>query len=222
MKSTSPAQAQVFSRRVALAVKLGVLALFLQFPLLLGLAIWRESAYQQLGEPLPQPIPFSHKHHVGDDGIDCRYCHTAVETSRHASLPAAHICLSCHSQLYTQAEVLAPLRESERTGQPIAWRHVYSLPDFVYFAHNVHVAKGVACVECHGRVDQMPITWRAQPLQMQWCLACHRDPAPHLRPPAQVFDMTAPLPGSSEARTLAQALQLESCRRLTDCSTCHR
>jgi hypothetical protein len=222
MASMRPTRDQVFSRRMELAVKLCVAGLFLAFPALVALAVWREHAYQALGEPPDQPIPFSHKHHVGDDGIDCRYCHTTVETERHAGLPSTHVCLSCHSQLYTQAAVLQPLRESARTGVPIAWKRVHNLPDFVYFDHAVHVAKGVACVECHGRVDQMPITWRAQPLQMQWCLACHRNPAPHLRPHVQVFDMNAPRLNEREAQDLVRLMHLESRQRMTDCSTCHR
>jgi cytochrome c7-like protein len=213
---------QVFSRRGALAVKLALLALLAPVVALLGGAVWREHAEQALGEPVEQPIPFSHKHHVGDDGIDCRYCHTTVETGRYAGLPSTHTCLTCHSQLYRDAAPLAPLHASARSGQPLAWQRVHTLPDFVYFDHSVHVAKGVGCVECHGRVDQMPLTWRAQPLQMQWCLACHRDPAPHLRAPADVFDPASVAPGGAEGRRLAAALHVESTRRLTDCSTCHR
>ncbi|MDR6536520.1 cytochrome c3 family protein [Variovorax soli] len=213
---------QTFSRRMELAVKLVIAGLFLVFPALVGFAVWRESSYQALGSPVAQPIPFSHKHHVGDDGLDCRYCHTTVETSRDAGLPSTRICLTCHSQLYTDAKVLEPLRESARTGQPIAWRRVHTLPDFVYFAHSVHVAKGVACIECHGQVDQMPLTWRAQPLQMQWCVACHRNPAPHLRPREQVFEMRANSVSTEDAAALARLMQLESRRRMTDCSTCHR
>lgn len=213
---------QVFSRRLELAIKLAVLALFMSVPALAGFAVWRESAWQALGEPIDQPIPFSHKHHVADDGIDCRYCHTTVETQRQAGLPSTHVCLSCHSQLYTDARVLEPLRESARTGKPIAWKRVHELPDFVFFDHSVHVAKGVGCVECHGRVDQMPITWRSQPLQMQWCLQCHRDPAPHLRPHDRLFDMAAPRLSEGDARNLARLMKIESTRRMTDCSTCHR
>jgi hypothetical protein len=222
MSSARSAPQQIFSRGQELALKLGLLGLMMLVPALVGWSVWRESAYQSLGEPVAQPIPFSHKHHVGDDGIDCRYCHTAVETSRHAGLPSTHICLSCHSQLYPQAPVLEPLRQSARTGTPIAWQRVHSLPDFVFFDHSVHVAKGVGCVECHGRVDQMPLTWRAQPLQMQWCLECHRNPAPHLRPREQVFDVAAPRLAANEAQSLARSLHLESRQRLTDCSTCHR
>ena len=222
MKGQPSMQGQVFGARLELGIKLAVLALLLLVPALFGFSVWRESAYQALGEPVEQPIPFSHKHHVGDDGIDCRYCHTTVETSRHAGLPASSTCLSCHSQLYTDQAVLRPLHESARTGRPIAWRRVHSLPGFVYFDHAVHLAKGVACVECHGRVDQMPLTWRAQPLQMQWCLECHRDPAPHLRARADLFSPAAPRVGEAEGTRLAALVGLESRQRRTDCSTCHR
>lgn len=219
----TPSRSQVFGPGDVLAIRavfaLLVLLVLVGWP---AFAVWRAQAYESLGQPVAQPIPFSHKHHVGDDGIDCRYCHTSVERGRHAGLPSTHICLSCHSQIYTDASVLAPLRESARTGRPIAWQRVHSLPDFVYFAHDVHLAKGVGCVECHGRVDQMPLTWRARPLQMQWCLACHRDPAPHLRPHAQLFDMGAATVSAEESRNLARLMQLESRRRMTDCSTCHR
>jgi hypothetical protein len=213
---------QVFSRRLELGIRFAVLGLFLLFPALVVFAVWRESSYQAIGEPLAQPIPFSHKHHVGDDGIDCRYCHTQVETQRHAGFPSTHVCLTCHSQIYTDAKVLEPLRESERTGKPVVWKRVHKLSDFVFFDHSVHIAKGVGCVECHGRVDQMPITWRAQPLQMQWCLACHRDPAHHLRPHDKLFDMDAPRLSDADAQNLARLLKIESTRRLTDCSSCHR
>lgn len=217
-----PRSAQVFSEGAELAAKLAFLGLLLVLPALAGYGVWRENAYQALGEPVTQPIPFSHKHHVGDDGIDCRYCHTTVETSRYAGLPSTHTCLTCHSQLYTGAGVLQPLHESARGGRPIAWQRVHYLPGFVYFDHAVHVAKGVACFECHGRVDQMPITWRARPLQMQWCIGCHRDPAPHLHPRDQVFRMP-PAPVSDDAvRTLMASAKLESVQRRTDCSTCHR
>ncbi|MFL6664757.1 MAG: cytochrome c3 family protein [Rhizobacter sp.] len=213
---------QVFSRRAALAVKLGLVALLVPVAGVLAGGVWREHAYQAIGEPIAQPIPFSHKHHVGDDGIDCRYCHTTVENGRYAGLPSTHVCLTCHSQLYRDAPVLQPLHDSARSGEPVRWQRVHELPDFVFFNHGVHVAKGVACFECHGRVDQMPLTWRARPLQMQWCLSCHRDPAPHLRPPSQVVEMTSAARGGEAGRQLAAALHLESRRRLTDCSTCHR
>jgi hypothetical protein len=169
-----------------------------------------------------QPIPFSHKHHVGDDGIDCRYCHTTVEKSSSAGMPSTRICLSCHSQLYKDAPLLAALRQSEASGKPIAWQRVHDLPDFVFFNHSVHVAKGVGCIECHGHVDQMPLTWRVASLDMQWCLACHRNPGPHLRPPQAVFEMREMPTDKAQQAALVRAAHLESSGRLTDCSTCHR
>ena len=212
----------VFSPRAVLVVRLAVLAILGAVVATVLLFMWRARAYEQLGEPIAQPIPFSHKHHVGDDGIDCRFCHTTVETDAHAGLPSTAVCLTCHSQLFRDQALLAQLHTSAAGNQPIAWQRVHVLPDFVYFNHSVHVAKGVACVECHGRVDQMPLTWRVQPLQMQWCLECHRNPAPHLRPREQAFAMDAPLPTAMQGTTLARAAHLESRRRMTDCSTCHR
>ena len=214
--------AAVFSPRDALVVKLAAVAVVAITATSLALLAWRARAYEQLGEPIAQPIPFSHKHHVGDDGIDCRYCHSTVETDDHAGLPSTGVCLSCHSQLYRDQPLLSLLHESAAKNMPIAWQRVHVLPDFVFFNHGVHVAKGVACVECHGRVDQMPLEWRAKPLQMQWCLECHRDPAPHLRPHDQEFSMDAPRASPALARELAREAHLESQRRMTDCSTCHR
>jgi hypothetical protein len=213
----------VFRRRAELGVKLAFLALGAALAVAFGLMVWRDRSYQPVGEPVAQPIPFSHKHHVGDDGIDCRYCHTTVERSAFAGLPSSGICLSCHSQLYTDQGVLQPLRESAASGRPIAWQRVHQLPDFVFFNHSVHVNKGVACVECHGRVDQMPLTWRVAPLQMQWCLGCHRNPGPHLHPKELVFSMQAATPPApQDVQRLERLLQLPDTRRLTDCSTCHR
>ena len=144
-----------------------------------------------------QPVPFSHKHHVGDLGLDCRMCHAGVEKAAFAGIPSAQVCMTCHSQLFTDAPMLAPLRESAASGVPLRWTRVHRLPDFAYFDHAIHVRKGVECSECHGRVDRMPLMRRVAPLTMQWCLDCHRNPGPR-------------------NGTLA------STRRLTDCSTCHR
>jgi hypothetical protein len=143
----------------------------------------------RIGWAPSQPVPFSHEHHVGGLGIDCRYCHTTVETSPHAGLPPTHVCMTCHSQVWTDAPMLAPVRDSLASGRPIPWVRVARVPDYVFFNHSIHVARGVPCVECHGRVDRMPLTYRAQPFQMSWCLDCHRDPTPHLRPPDQVTRM---------------------------------
>jgi len=212
--------AQAFSARALLFTKVAAIAIA-------GLlAAGAVTAYQhfdgpyRLGDAPPQPIPFSHKHHVGDDGIDCRFCHANVETSSFAGIPATRICMTCHSQLFTDAPMLAPVRESAARGEPLHWTRVHRLPDFVYFDHAIHVKKGVGCIECHGRVDRMPLMCRVAPLTMQWCLDCHRDPTPHLRDPAHVFDMTP-----SAAVRVASGVPREALatrRRLTDCSTCHR
>jgi hypothetical protein len=211
---------QVFSEPGALAVKLILLALVFLGAVLLAVAMWRMSYAVGQGRYVSQPIAFSHKHHVGDDGLDCRYCHTSVERARFAGMPSTKVCLTCHSQLFGNAPMLAPLHESARTGEPLRWTRIHDLPDFVFFDHGIHVSKGVACIECHGRVDQMPLMQRVAPLTMQWCLACHRDPAPHLHRPDRVFTMAPAEPG--ESRALMQFYRIQSTRRLTDCSTCHR
>src|SRR5436189_5934930 len=139
--------------------------------------------------PLQQPIPFSHKHHVTDDGIDCRYCHTSVEKSSFAGIPSTETCMTCHSQIWTESPLLEPVRESYRTGRPIEWQRVHDLPDFVYFNHSIHIKKGVGCVSCHGRVDQMPLMYQQNSLLMEWCINCHKNPAPNLRPRSEVTTM---------------------------------
>src|SRR5512142_3245924 len=131
---------------------------------------------------LTQPVPFSHKHHVRDDGIDCRYCHTSVENSAFAGLPPTETCMGCHSQIWTNAAMLEPVRASFRSGESIAWTRVHDLPDFVYFNHSIHVAKGIGCSTCHGRVDLMPLTYKVNTLYMQWCIECHRNPEKYVRP----------------------------------------
>jgi hypothetical protein len=211
--------AQVFSAPVVLGVKVLLLAL-LAFIAIAWLTLYKALPAQSGLLTPAQPIPFSHKHHVGDDGIDCRYCHWSVEKSSFAGIPSADVCLTCHSQLFSDAAMLAPLRDSAHTGKPLHWVRVHDLPDFVFFDHSIHLAKGVGCVECHGRVDRMPRIERVASLEMQWCLGCHRDPAPHLRPPDQVFNMAAP---PADARVQASlAAKLLPRERLTDCSTCHR
>ena len=177
----------------------------------------------QVNVPVEQPVPFSHEHHVGQLGIDCRYCHTSVETSSFANVPSTDICMTCHSQLYTDSPMLAPVRESLQTGQPLEWNRVNTLPDFVYFDHSAHVQHGVACAECHGRVDQMPLTWKAQTLNMGFCLDCHRDPGPRLRPENEVFSMTwqPPADQAAQGQKLLQGYHIDV-NLLTQCSTCHR
>jgi Cytochrome c7 and related cytochrome c len=168
-----------------------------------------------------QPIPFSHQHHVAGLGIDCRYCHTSVETSPFAGLPSTRTCMNCHNQIWVDSPMLEPVRASLRTGKPLTWNRVHNLPEFVYFDHSIHVKKGVGCATCHGRVDQMPLTRQAASLYMEWCVECHRQPERFVRPRDQVFNMEWAPPADQRQKglELVKAYQIQ---RRTDCSTCHR
>nr|WP_282572222.1 cytochrome c3 family protein [Roseomonas acroporae] len=170
-----------------------------------------------------QPVQFSHAHHVGGLGLDCRYCHTGVEQSRFAGLPPTHTCMTCHSQLWTNAAILAPVRESLARDEPLRWVRVHRLPDYVYFDHSIHVAKGVGCSTCHGAVQRMQQVRQVAPLTMGWCLDCHRDPAPNLRPREAIYDMGWTPPADQRARgeALIRAYMIRT-EHLTDCSRCHR
>jgi hypothetical protein len=174
-----------------------------------------------------QPVPFSHRHHVGGLGLDCRYCHTSVTESSFAGLPPTKTCMTCHSQVWTGAPMLAPVRESWRTSRPIAWRRVNYVPGYAYFAHDIHIAKGVGCTTCHGPVNEMPLMRQSASLQMSWCLECHRNPQQYLRPRDEVFSVTYTPPAREEdqlklGRELAERYHLQPTQLLTNCSTCHR
>ncbi|HUO33169.1 MAG TPA: cytochrome c3 family protein [Bryobacteraceae bacterium] len=176
------------------------------------------------GQVRDQPVPFSHAHHVADDGIDCRYCHTTVEISNTANIPPTKICMNCHSQIWNQAPMLEPVRASFRDGTSLLWTRVHDLPDYVYFNHSIHVNKGVGCETCHGRVDRMPLMYQQNSLQMQWCLNCHRNPEKYVRPRAEVFTMGYQPPEDQETmgRRLVAEYKIQDARALTSCSTCHR
>ncbi|REK18769.1 MAG: cytochrome C [Planctomycetota bacterium] len=166
-----------------------------------------------------QPVPFSHQHHVGDVGLDCRYCHTSVEDSSFAGIPPTATCMNCHSQLFADSEMLEPVRESYRTGTPLEWTRVSDVPDFVYFNHSVHVRKGVACVTCHGDVAKMPLMWREHTLFMQWCLDCHWHPEQYVGSPQAVFASGSSGDRQRVAEDLSAVVEVES---QTSCYTCHR
>ena len=185
------------------------------------------------GVPKDQPVPFSHEHHAKGLGIDCRYCHTSVEDSSFAGIPPTKTCMTCHSQIWTNAEVLRPVRQSWASGQPLKWNRVHNLPDFVYFNHSIHVAKGVACQTCHGQVDQMPLMYQANSLTMSWCLQCHRAPEKFIRPRERVTDMHFDLQEYLKANGLPPKTQEEfgadlvkeydiKKGQLMNCSICHR
>ena len=189
------------------------------------------------GVARPQPAPFSHQHHVGGLGIDCRYCHTSVEVSSFAGIPPTRTCMNCHAQIWTGAPMLEPVRESFSSGKSLIWNRVNDLPDFVYFNHSIHINKGVGCNTCHGPVDRMPLMYNYASLQMEWCLNCHRAPQKNLRPRDQVFNMRYEEPSSAKpimldgktytdqialGRDLATKYKLRTVADITSCSTCHR
>jgi|SRR5579872_4207646 len=196
----------------------------------LGFLIWvftvlNTSAYTtRQAEVREQPVPFSHAHHVGGIGIDCRYCHTSVETSSFAGLPPTKTCMNCHSQIWLTSPTLEPVRASYRDDKSISWIRVHDLPDFVYFNHSIHVNKGVGCETCHGRVDQMPLMMQHANLQMDWCLGCHRNTEKYIRPREYVTRMGYIPNGDQETigRELQKEYNIQDVRHLTSCSTCHR
>jgi hypothetical protein len=185
----------------------------------------------------PQPVPFSHEHHVGAIGIDCRYCHTSVENSNFAGIPPTKTCMNCHSEIWLGGGMLQPVRDSYATGKSLVWNRVNDLPDFVYFDHSIHINKGVGCNECHGAVDRMPLMFNHASLQMEWCISCHRNPAKVLRPRDQVFNMRYQQPSQdlpvvvdgkpftdqmSLGKYLVDAYHLRTVMDITSCNTCHR
>ena len=216
--------AAVFQPGANLAAKLTLLAI--GGTVVAGLAWWftwqRTDWERRTGFTLEQPIPFSHQHHVAGLGIDCRMCHTAVEVSSNAGMPPTYTCMTCHSQIWTNAAILEPVRQSLADDKPIVWNRVNNLPQYVYFDHGIHIAKGVGCSECHGHLDRMPLTYKAEPFTMEFCLGCHRNPGPRLRPAAQIFNTewhrTASTPSPDELMKLYHIPN----RDLTDCSICHR
>jgi hypothetical protein len=186
-------------------------------------ALARSSYTTGQGVTRTQPIQFSHDHHARGLGIDCRYCHTSVEVSAFAGIPPTATCMHCHQIIWADAPELAPVRESFRTGRPLRWRRVHDLPDYAYFDHSVHVAKGVGCASCHGRVDRMPLMQQASSLQMEWCLDCHRNPQAFVRPKSEVFNMSyAPADQEEEGARLVREHGIQSAYHLTNCSVCHR
>ncbi len=232
--------AQIFHRSANTLARLSIIGVVVVVSVLLwgALEVQRSPYATYQGVAHEQPVPFSHQHHVSGDGIDCRYCHTSVEVSSFAGIPPTKTCMNCHSQIWINAPMLEPVRESYRTGNSLIWTRVHDLPDFVYFDHSIHVNKGVGCKSCHGPIDQMPLTYAENSLQMEWCLNCHRAPEKFLRPRDQVFNMKYEEPSSDHPVKLADgstytdqialgiALKKEyhvrTVQDITSCNTCHR
>ena len=188
-----------------------------------GSVVVRSSYVTNVNAVRDQPVPFSHDHHVGGLGIDCRYCHTTVETSAYAGMPSTEICMGCHSQIWKDSPLLEPVRESYRTGQPLAWTRVHDVPDFVYFDHSIHVNKGISCESCHGRVDRMPLMRKAATMHMEWCLECHLDPVKAVRPRESLYQFggdKSEKAGVSHEELLT--LYDVKTHQLGDCVICHR
>ena len=183
--------------------------------------IERTSYVTDVNVPRDQPVMFTHKHHVSGVGMDCRYCHNSVEVSSSAGIPSTEVCMGCHSQIWSEAPILEPVRESWRSGRSIQWNRVHDLPGYVYFNHSIHVTKGMGCQTCHGQVDKMPMVWKENTLLMEWCLDCHRAPEKYIRPKDQVFNMEYK-PAGNQAELGAKLVAEYKVRKLTDCSICHR
>lgn len=200
-----------------------VIALAGVIGLLLVAAVLSRSDYATTqNRALEQPVPFSHQHHVGGLGIDCQYCHTSVDKSHFAGVPPTHTCMTCHSQLWTNAQMLEPVRHSLETDTPLRWQRVHDLADYVYFNHSVHVNNGVGCESCHGRVDKMPLMKQDKSLTMSFCLDCHRDPAARIRPASEITTMGwKPGPDTPPGHALMKQYGIDP-QGLTDCVTCHR
>jgi hypothetical protein len=217
--------AQIFHPSINVIAKLSIVGVALAVPLI-GVAgyAFNMSYSAEVRQPKEQPVEFSHKHHVGDDGIDCRYCHTSVDKDAFAGLPDTHTCMSCHSQIWTDSPLLEPVRESYRTGKPLRWTRVHDLPDFVYFNHSIHIKKGIGCYSCHGRVDEMPMMWKENTLTMDWCIDCHRHPEKNIRPREEVFNVAWQGKGNQEqqGRQLVNEYHVLHPYQITNCSTCHR
>lgn len=218
--------AQIFHRSMNTIAQASILAGVLLVGAI-GYSSWVidfSSYYTHIGEPRPQPVQFSHKHHVSGLGIDCRYCHTSVEDSSFAGLPPTHTCMSCHSKIWVNSPMLQPVRASYASGKSLEWLRVNALPDFVYFNHSIHINKGIGCTTCHGPMGDMPITYRANTLYMSWCTNCHKHPEKYVRPRSEVFSATYQPPANQEelGLKLMKEYKIKNAALITDCYTCHR
>lgn len=214
--------AQIFHRSTNTLARVSIFGALGFVVILLGVFAVLDRSPYSTGQDvvLMQPVPFSHSHHVAGLGIDCRYCHTTVEKTAFAGMPPTATCMNCHKQIWSDSEMLAPVRESFASDEPIRWVRVHDLPDFVYFNHSIHVSKGIGCVSCHGRVDQMPLMRRTASLQMIWCLDCHRNPEEYVRPREEVFSMT--WEAEDQEALGAQLVAEYDIRSKTSCTACHR
>jgi hypothetical protein len=214
--------AQIFPQSAnRLPLLVAVAALVLPAVAVAGVWYYFSPRFTDVGYQPVQPVPYSHKLHAGEMQIDCRYCHASVETSPIANVPPTQACMNCHLLVARNVESLAPIRDSAKNGTPMRWLRVHKLGEYAYFNHRVHVSTGVGCVSCHGHVEEMEVVRQVEPLSMSWCLDCHRNPEPHLRPLSEITNMAWKPARDPEAR----ARQIEALRPVkppVDCSGCHR
>jgi len=177
--------------------------------------------YTDVGYGPRQPVPYSHKLHAGDLGIDCRYCHFSVEKSAVANVPPTSVCMNCHELILPESDRLLPVRESWAVGEPIKWVRIHKIGEYAYFNHSIHLSRGVSCISCHGDIAQMEVVIQQQPLSMGWCLSCHRNPSPHLRPVEEVTNMNW-VAGEDQAEYAARIIEEKKIAPPEDCSACHR
>lgn len=221
---------QIFHKNINYQVKTAIVSILLLGGASFGAAFlyYKSGSVTGQGDHVGQPVQFTHEHHVSGLGLDCRFCHFSVERSSFAQVPQTKVCMTCHSQIYTEEPMLEPIRESWKTDQPIEWVRVHNLSDFVYFNHSVHVNKGIGCAECHGRVDQMALINQAETLHMAWCLQCHIEPEKHIRPKDQITNMTYEHPVSPDEKipgmemTQAELAEHYNVQSKVSCSVCHR
>ncbi len=212
----------IFPKSADRILRLGAAALVVGAAVVISLSSWLFHPRQtEVGYQPVQPVPYSHKLHAGDLGMDCRYCHVSVETAAMAAIPPTETCMNCHARVKNQSPALAPIRESYATGKAVPWVRVHRLPDFVFFNHSAHVTAGVSCVSCHGRVDQMIEVKAVEPLNMAWCLECHRNPAPRIRPPEFVTKL-AWKPDRDPVELGRELVAAKGIDPPTNCSGCHR
>ncbi|HVN55179.1 MAG TPA: cytochrome c3 family protein [Anaerolineaceae bacterium] len=217
---------QIFSPRSNFFSRASIVLILILGAVITGVLVWyfHSPKFTRVGAQIPQPVPFPHSLHVGGLGLNCRYCHEAVDQSSFADIPPAQTCMSCHSQVATDAASLQPIRDSYATGKPVVWNRVNNLPDFVYFNHQIHVNKGVGCETCHGRMDQVTTAVRAKYFYMTTCTQCHKDPSQYLRPKENVYDMGYQ-PKENQAvlgARLMQEYHILPTSQLNNCSICHR
>ena len=214
--------AQIFPRLAnRLPLALAAVAILIPSAAVAGVWYFFSPRFTDVGYQPTQPVPYSHRLHAGELGLDCRYCHVSVETSPVANVPPTQTCMNCHRLVLRDSPLLAPIRESASSGRPMRWLRVHRLPDYVYFEHRAHVGAGVGCASCHGRIDEMDVVHQEQPLSMSWCLDCHRNPQPSLRPHAEVTNMRWTPPRDPAARQ-KQLAALKPVNPPVDCSGCHR